>query len=202
MYIHQKFFMAFFCICWLLMVVIEVAESRSMASSPIENEEENAPAGHSSSTASDDTNNQDFQLEGDDVIVEENPHLFLVKRSTADAADGDEGPTSSEVTSVSINWKEIILTLSLVVQKLLQSLYQIIKRFFDSYSESIVSFFRDRVLPSWLFFSSFVLQNPTVRSALAQYSTSVEWRPAATALFESLVKLSHHQPQLHNNIPQ
>ena len=193
--------MAFFCICWLLMVVMEVAETRSMASSPIEHQEENAPAGHSSSTEDDTSNNKDFQLEGDDLVVEENPHLFLVKRSTADAADG-EGPTSSEVTSVSINWKEIILTLSLVVQKLLQSLYQIIKRFFDSYSESIVSFFRDRVLPSWLFFSSFVLQNPTVRSALAQYSTSVEWRPAATALFESLVKLSHHQPQLHNNIPQ
>lgn len=193
----QKLFMAFFYFCWLLMVIMEVAETRSMASSPIDQEESDVV--HHSPTEYDVNSNKDLQLEGDDVIVEENPHLFLVKRSTG--AD-EESSSSAEVTSVSINWKEIILTLSLVIQKLIQSLYQIIKRFFDSYSESIVSFFRDRVLPSWLFFSSYVLQNPTVRSALAQYSTSVEWRPAATALFESLVKLSHHQSQSHNNIPQ
>lgn len=188
------------------MVVTEVAETRSMASSPIDDRE----AATLSSTTKDDAvisnNNKDLQLEDadGDVVVEENTHLILVKRSATTVAPEDSPPssTSAEVTSVSINWKEIILTLSLVIQKLLQSLYQILKRFFDSYSESIVSFFRDRVLPSWLFFSSFVLQNPTVRSALTQYSTSIEWRPAATALFESLVKLSHHQNQLHNNIPQ
>ena len=181
----QKLFTAFLYFCWLLMVIVQVAETRSMAQSPEEEEESAKETDLLPSMEGD----KDLSLEGTDVVVEENP-IRVVKRSITDELS----------SSTTINWKEIVSTLSLVIQKLFQSLYAIVKRFFDSYSQSIVSLFRDRVFPAWLFFSTYVLQHPTVRSALTNYSSSLEWRPTATALFEALVKLNH-QPQ-HNNMPQ
>ena len=172
------------------MAIVQVAETRSMAQSPEEEEESAKETDLLPSIEGD----EDLSLVDTEVVVEENP-IRVVKRSKT-----DEQFTSSS-TEIGINWKEIVSTLSLVIQKLFQSLYAIVKRFFDSYSQSIVSLFRDRVLPAWLFFSSYVLQHPTVRSALTNYSSSLEWRPTATALFEALVKLNHHQPQ-HNNMPQ
>ena len=183
----QKLFTVFLYFCWLLMAIVQVAETRSMAQSPEEEEESAEETDLLPSMEGD----KDLSLAGADVVVEENP-IRVVKRSIT-----DEPSSSSEI---SINWKEIVSTLSLVIQKLFQSFYAIVKRFFDSYSQSIVSLFRDRVLPAWLFFSTYVLQHPTVRSALTNYSSSLEWRPTATALFEALVKLNH-QPQ-HNNMPQ
>ena len=174
------------------MAIVQVAETRSMAQSPEEEEVRAKETDLLTSIEGD----EDLSLEGTGVVAEENP-IRAFKRPITDY---EQLPSSS--TEIGINWKEIVSTLLRVIQKLFQSIYEILKRFFDSYSKSIVSLFHDRVLPAWLFFSSYwVLQHPTVRSALTNYSSSVEWRPTATALFEALIKLNHQQLQ-HNNMPQ
>ena len=177
----QKLFPAFFCFCWLLLAVVQLTETRSMTHhSPGEEEE----------TATD----RLPSMNGDDHIKEseggddENNYHAIIRASKRSTKVEELTPSS---TGISLMWKEIISSMSLVIQKLVQPLYDILKRFFDPYLQSIVSLVRDRFLSVWLFFSSYVLQHPIVRSALTNYSSSssLQWRPIATALFETLVKL-------------
>ena len=81
------------------MAIVQVAETRSMAQSP---EEEEESAKETDLLPS---------MEGDKdlVVVEENP-IRVVKRSITDELS----------SSTTINWKEIVSTLSLVIQKLFQ----------------------------------------------------------------------------------
>ena len=88
----QKLFTVFLYFCWLLMVIVQVAETRSMAQSPEEEEESAKETDLLPSMEGD----KDLSLEGTDVVVEENP-IRVVKRSIT-----DEPSSSSEI---SINWK-------------------------------------------------------------------------------------------------
>jgi len=175
----QKLFPAFFCFCWLLLAVVQLTETRSMTHhSPGEEEE----------TVHLPSMNGDDHIKESEGADDENNYHAIIRASKRSTKVEELTPSS---TGISLMWKEIISSMSLVIQKLVQPLYDILKRFFDPYLQSIVSLVRDRFLSVWLFFSSYVLQHPIVRSALTNYSSSssLQWRPIATALFETLVKL-------------
>ena len=176
----QKLFPAFFCFCWLLLAVVQLTETRSMTHHSPGEEEETVHL-----PSMDGYDHIKELLEGADDGNKNHAIIRASKRSTK----VEELTPSS--TGISLMWKEIISSMSLVIQKLVQPLYDILKRFFDPYLQSIVSLVRDRFLSVWLFFSSYVLKHPIVRSALTNYSSSssLQWRPIATALFETLVKL-------------
>ena len=89
----QKLFTVFLYFCWLLMVIVQVAETRSMAQSPEEEEVRAKETDLLTSIEGD----EDLSLEGTGVVAEEIP-IRAFKRSITDY---EQLPSSS--TEIGIN---------------------------------------------------------------------------------------------------
>ena len=157
-----KLLTTFFCFfCLLLLVVVQLTETRSMTHHSPGEEEETVHL---------------LSMNGDDQIHKESEGTNDGNKNQAIISASKRSINIEELTSsstgISLMWKEIVSSLSLAIQKMIQSLCVIFKRFFDSNLQSIVSLVRDRVLPVWLFFPSYVQHYPIVRSALTNHSSS------------------------------
>ena len=107
--------------------------------------------------------------------LEEHP---VVKRST-----------DAELSSIPIDWKSLIETVLVVIQKFYHWILAAFTKFFLSYSAKVTSLFKEVMLPVFVpFYSSLVGRQSSATVPAAVTSTSVDWRSAANALFDTLSK--------------
>lgn len=100
----------------------------------------------------------------------------IVKRST----DVMMGKT------IAIDWMSVRMTLLEITHILRNFVSEAINKLTSTYSTTVVPFFK-RLLPAMIPFSSTFIDHPLVHSAVAS-STSIDWRSAGTALFDTIVK--------------